>query len=337
MRRFSSSQTICGARSSRAHRRTIALLSSIIAAFLQASCLLTTSLDGLEGPPLAPDAANPEGGSLDGGATDRIAADGSDGAVREPIFVAASGPVVRGLAEHGADVYWVQGGAGAGIARAPKSGGEAVFVQMTADAFDVAADDNNVYWSTGAMNEVFRKASGSTTPGAFLFSGAGETLYLAIGASGLVYATGRDVVVAGPRGDAGTSLVHYPMQTGSAGIATSGSDIFWSGATGIMRGNESGQPEQLVYGIAPGAVAGIASDGQEIFWIAPDGTVRALAFDNPAPPPPREVCRASIAVSDGGARPDGSDVAAVLDVAVDDAWVYFAEPPRLRISKCAKR
>jgi len=337
---------------------------------LTASCLLTTSLDGLEGPPLSldagtpdagtPDAATPdgsapdsavsEGGSdanaLDGGAGDGPLFDGSiadsdaeDGATKEPIPVASTGDVVRGIAEHGTDVYWVQGGPGAGIVRAPKLGGPAAFVQMAADAFDVAVDDEYVYWSTGKGNEVFRKGSASAAPGAPLFSGARETLYLATGTAGRVYATGWDFVVVGPRGDSGMSLVHYSSQMGSAGIATSASDIFWSSAAGILRGNESGQAPQSVYGNATGEIAGIATDGQEVYWMAPDGAVRALSLGIPVPPPPREVCRASVdgADAEAGARPDGTDGSRVLDVAVDDQWVYFAEPARRRISKCPKR
>ena len=353
----------------------------VLGASLIASCLLTTSLDGLEGPPFSPDSGTPdtgptEGGAVDGGAsdasaggadsdvdgdgrpvveggqdasdTDSSAGDGpifdsksdvGDGASKGPIPVADAGEVIRGIAAHGDAVYWVQGDPGGGIVRAAKTGGsQATFVEMTGDAFDVAVDDNEVYWSTGKRAEVFRKALGSSGPPTLFFPGARETLYLAVGGSGLLYVTGDNVVVVGPR-DGGMSLVHYPSQPGSAGIASSGTRLFWSASAGIFRGDELRQPPQVVYGSAPGEIAGIATDGQEVFWMAPDGTVRALPIDNPALPPPREVCRANIERGDAqvDAWPDGGDGAAVLDVAVDDEWVYFAEPPQRRISKCAKR
>jgi hypothetical protein len=132
--------------------------------------------------------------------------------------------------------------------------------------------------------------------------------------------------------------VHYFSQPGSAGIARIGGDILWSTNAGIVRGTESGDPPQSVYSSAPGEIAGIASDGQEVFWMARDGVVFALPLGNPVPPPPREVCRASLdrADADVDARPDGSDGSAVLDVVVDEQWVYFAEPARRRISKCIK-
>jgi hypothetical protein len=342
---------------------------SALGASLTASCLLTTSLDGLEGPPLLPDAGT-DGGTFDGsagksdgepdaetesgpaadGGRDASVEDGrtddrsvfdaigedSDGAPKEPIPVAPTGDVVLGIAEHGDDVYWVQRDPNAGIVRAPKVGGPAAFVQMTSDAFDVAVDDNYVYWSTGSRNEVLRKALGSTMPsGTVLFPGAGATLYLAVEVAGRVYATGADAVTVAPRIDGGTSDAIHKFQSGAAGIALSGTDIFWSVTAGIVRGDDSPQMPRSVYASAPGEVSGIATDGQEIYWIAPDGGVRALMLNNPVPTPPREVCRASIGMGDAGT--DGGEAAAIVDIAVDDEWVYFAEPPRRRISKCLKR
>jgi hypothetical protein len=327
------------------------------------NCLLTTSLDGLEGPPALPD-----GGERDGGATESDARGGDaaaesrpdaqhdgvpagdrtifdvvldgDGA-KGPILVADAGGVVRGLAQHGGDLYWVQGDVSTGIVRAPKAGGTApVFFHVTATAIDVAIDGDYVYWSTGKGNEVFRKPIGSTAPGdeVVLFSGAGETLYLAVGAAGRVYATGFDAVVVGPRADAATSFVHYLEQKGAAGIDLRGTDLFWSVAAGIVRGDETPSPERSVYSSAPGEVMGVATDGDEIFWIAADGNVRAMSLTSPLPVP-REVCRARIETGDAAAdaRPDGAASAVILDVAVDDAWVYFGEPALRRISKCAKR
>jgi hypothetical protein len=327
-------------------------------------CLLTTSLDGLEGPPVLPD-----GGGLDGEALDARDERGVDAAaeshsdaphdgvyagdraifdaVREgdgargPFPVADAGGVVRGLTEHGGDLYWVQGDVNTGIVRAPKAGGMVpVFFHMTATAIDVAVDADYVYWSTGKGNEVFRKPVGSTAPGdeVVLFSGAGETLYLAVGSAGRVYATGFDVVVVGPRTDAATSFVHYQEQKGAAGIGLHGTDLFWSVGAGIVRGDETPSPERSVYSGMHGEVAGVATEGDEIFWIATNGDVRAMSLTSPIPVP-REVCRASVEIGDAAAdaHPDVATTAVILDIAVDDEWVYFGEPALRRISKCAKR
>ena len=334
-----------------------------LGAIFTLNCLLTTSLDGLEGPPALPD-----GGERDGGATESDARGGdaagessSDaqhdgvpagdraildvvldgGGAKGPIAVADAGGVVRGLAEHGGDLYWVQGDLSTGIVRAPKAGGTApVFFHMTATAIDVAIDADYVYWSTGKGNEVFRKPIASTAPGdeVVLFSGAGETLYLAVGTAGRVYATGFDVVVVGPRADAATSFVHYREQKGAAGITARGTDLFWSVAAGIVRGDEAPSPERSVYSGVPGEVAGVATDGDEIFWISTDGDVRAMSLMSPLPLP-RDVCRARIEIGDAAAdaRPDGPTSTIILDIAVDDEWVYFGEPALRRISKCAKR
>ncbi|HMI88895.1 MAG TPA: hypothetical protein VK550_32675, partial [Polyangiaceae bacterium] len=278
-----------------------------VGALLTGSCLLTTSLDGLEGPPLVPDAGAPDGGSPDateGGWEDAADADaerdpggegGSDAAdgdatsgdripdavgdssdigdaiARGPIVVAPTSSVVRGLAEHGADVYWVQGDPSAGIVRAPKAGGgPSAFFHMPPNAFDVAVDADYVYWSTGKKDEVFRKPIGSVGPDEELvYSGANETLYLAVGTVGRIYATGFNTVVVGPRADASTSFVHYPAQMGAAGIAFNGAGLYWSVTAGVVRGDESGQsPPRSVYSGAPGEVSGIAADEQDLYWIS---------------------------------------------------------------------
>jgi hypothetical protein len=305
---------------------SLALTTATAALFL-ASCLLTTSLDGLEGPPLPPDGGAGGGagaGAVDGGA--------SDGGTKGPFTVAPSGAVVLGITEHGTDVFWVQGDTGAGIVRASKLGGSASYVHTTTDAFDVVVDDNDVYWSTGNGNEVYKKPRDSDAAGSDLvFSGAGQTLYLAAANGARLYVTGRDVVAVGPHADAGTSDVLYPFQVGAAGIAVNGEDLFWSVETGIVRGKGDGTTMQTIYRGAPGEVRGIATDEQDVYWKAQDGTIRAISYIDPSAMLPRDVCHADPdANTDGGQR-------AAADIAVDAQWVYFAEPTKRTISKCLKR
>jgi hypothetical protein len=317
-----------------------------IVALFASSCLLTTSLDGLEGPPLEPDAgaggasgtgggggAGGSGGVSDAGAIDAPLTDAAaDGSAKGPFAVAPTGAVVLGIAEHGGDVFWVQGDTGAGIVRAPKLGGGSSYVQVTPDAFDVAVDDNDVYWSTGSGNQVFKKRLGSDASASELvFSGAGQTLYLAAGSGARLYATGNDTIAVGPHADAGTSDALYLSRIGAAGIAVSGANLFWSDDTGIVRGADDGQTMQSIYRAGPGEIRGIATDGQDVYWMARDGALRAISLTDPGAGPPREVCRTDPETAmDGGPR-------AAADVAVDDQWVYFAEPAKRRISKCLKR
>jgi hypothetical protein len=296
-----------------------------------------------------PDAGAGGGPNVDGGtAADRIVLDAvdADDGTKGPFPVADAGGTPRGIAEHDTDLYWVQSDTNAGVVRAPKNGGQPpASFQIIDNAFDVAVDANYVYWSTGkgpTGNQVFRKSILASTgaSGELVFPGAGETLFLAVGTGGRVFATGADAIAVGPRVDAGISDVLYQPQQGAAGIAISGTDLFWSVATGIVRGVDNGQSaSQRVYDGKPGEVGGIATDGQEIYWIASDGAVRAILVNNPSGAPPREVCRASNEPSDAAidARPDGAGSDAVADIAVDDAWVYFTEPAVRRISKCQKR
>ncbi|HMI83902.1 MAG TPA: hypothetical protein VK550_07395, partial [Polyangiaceae bacterium] len=70
-----------------------------------------------------------------------------------------------------------------------------------------------------------------------------------------------------------------------------------------------------------------------------DGAVRAVSLTNPVPLPPREVCRARIEMNDAevDAGPDGGNNLPIIDIAVDEQWVYFSEPSLRQISKCIKR
>jgi hypothetical protein len=351
---------------------------------LTASCLLTTSLDGLEGPPVSGDAGGPDGGAPDGseagwedgsdggadvsadtgpdaeggsdtteddgnadegaiddGAGDLDVGDVGDGAPTGPIRVAGAGGALRGIAEFGPYVYWVQSDMNSGIVRALKDGsGPSEFVDRTFDAFDVAVDAGYVYWSTRG-NLVFRKPNGSdASDGVPLFSGPSATRYIAAGTSGRIFVTGMNTLAVGPRPDAGISDVLYPPQMGAAGIAVNGTDLFWSLDTGILRGRDDGiWPVQPVYRGMPGEVAGIATDGDDVYWIASDGAVRAISLNDPITSAPREVCRARVEMGDAAvdARADAAGSAVIADVAVDDQWVYFTEPAIPQISKCAKR
>ena len=338
---------------------------------LTASCLLTTSLDGLEGPPLLPDGGAGGGlpgegsaadigdasfadGGAGGGGTDTGSdsggqiedapiLDGGDGGKGPDRVATASG--VRGIAVYGDEIYWVQTAIPAGIAHASKLGGMPVLFENTSNAFDVAVDGDYVYWSTGQGNpgnEVYRKPinmDGSS--GASYFTGPGATLYLVVGTAGRVFVTGNDTVAFGPKPDAGTSIALYLTQPGVAGIAIHNDNIFWSRDTGIVFGSEKGQVEDAadpVYLGMPGEVAGIATDGQEVYWIGSDGAVRAISLRD-STPTPREVCRAHISTGDAESdvRLDGDGGAsAMADVAVDEQWVYFAEPALRQISKCRK-
>jgi hypothetical protein len=336
------------------------------------SCLLTTPLEGLVGPPLSTDdggitdggvpgddgetdssradvsdvdvdSGNADRGSDDGGHIDTPILDG-DGGSLGPIVIARVRGVPRGIAEYGAYVYWVQTEFNTGIARILKDGTTSMseFVDMTANAFDVGVDDEYLYWSTGTNGEVYRKSivqGGSS--GAFYFSGAAGAFYLAMGPGGRIYLTGLNVVAVGPRPDAGISDALYAMQAGAAGIAMYGDQLFWSTDMGIVRGSERGQgadPSRPVYSGMPGEVSGIATDGQDVYWIGSDGAVRAISRVPNAMA--REVCRASTETSDAesDARPDGDGGNPTrADVAVDEQWVYFTEPAVQQISKCRKR
>lgn len=378
------SRTENATRSAARQRRAAAC--AALAALFAASCLLTTSLDGLEGSSVstddggsdsgapdrsdAGDEAGAEGGydangesGLDGevgvdvidagdSRDDATINDGSDdiadgamvdGAPRVPTVVVRTGDALRGIAEHGDEIFWVQG---SGIVRAPKApdAGQLTFVDTVGNAFDVAVDNDYVYWSTGSGplgNEVYRKPLGSTTPaGPAFFPGAGETLYLAVGNAGRVYVTGAKAITVAPRVDGGFSEAIYREQSGAAGIATDGRYLVWSLDSGIVRGGLAGPPPEpgSVYPGMPGEVAGIGMDGEEVFWIGGDGVVRASPILSPLPPTPREVCRrVEFADAEVDARPDGASAATFADVAVDDQWVYFTEPALRRISKCSKR
>jgi hypothetical protein len=252
-----------------------------------------------------------------------------------PYVVTRVGGTLRGLAEHGADLFWVQAETSPGIARIAKLGGDPVFVHPAAQAFDVAADDTYVYWSTGSGNEVWRKAAAGGTP-ELLFPGAGETLYIARSPDGRIYVTGADSIVAGPRADAGTSDALYLFQTRATGIAVNGSDLFWSFAAGIARGASGAtSPAAPLYRGTPGEVLSVATDGRDVYWIDATGVVRALALLDPSGAPPREICRAA-GSSEGGIAADGGARWDVADVAVDAEWIYFTDPASSTINKCKK-
>src|SRR5258706_9690707 len=136
-------------------------------------CLLVTSLDGLEGPPLAATgggagsggAAVDAGSPLDGSSMDSVDQDGApQGAVifidRRPTKDGALKPCPKGIALTSNEVYWVEAQPGpVGILHAPKDGsGLPLHVDRPSDGlldpFDVGLDNTFLYWSEFAGNVV---------------------------------------------------------------------------------------------------------------------------------------------------------------------------------------
>ena len=306
-----------------------------------ASCLLTTSLEGLEGPPLetpAADATSDGSGVHDvvqqadaSDASDSArASDAPDGGPVGPTLLVQTGGRPRGIAVVGTRLYWVENEPDHLVCM-PKQGPEAgapryleIPSELSTQPFDIGADDTYAYWSANTV--VYRKVlrsgdpCGSDVAGASYFPGTGTspTTYLAV-ANGLVYVTDGATVVVGA--DIVTtvgsppvpSVVLYPEQPGAAGIAFVNDTLVWGRDGGLAAGTADPTvpgPIAQDLGSVSGVTSGVASDGSSVYFISDD--VRIMKMNLGAPGTPVTLWTAG--------EPFGQS-----DIAVDDQKIYFTK------------
>jgi hypothetical protein len=190
-------------------------------------------------------------------------------------------------------VYWVEhapdGIFRATLERSPATERIDTVSDALADPFDVAVEGSTLYVTNGPGNEVRSRPLGGGTS-TTLFPGAGRSAYLAA-SSGRVYVTafdpeavGSGSVVRGPEPEIG-SLLLYPDQPGSAGIAVATDGLYWGvGTRGDSPGaivaaplSGSGEPNERV--TAEGPVFGVAVDETAVFWTTEDAVWRAARGD----------------------------------------------------------
>ncbi len=294
---------------------------------LLTSCLLVTSLDGLEGPSSGTAGLSGTAGTdtTVGGSSGAAGNGGQlgDASPQGPFPVIVDRPIaIYGIAVTSTDLYWVEGPSG-GVYRASTggNGADAVRLVMTLNAFDVAVDDAYLYWTEG--NSLWRQARADGSA-AMQWPGGGHTQYLAVGGLGRVYISnsfeGNIVVFNGVRSDA-----LYLTEPQASGMAADGENIFWArGApVGLRQGSATGsQPFDLPPLTDVTRITGVAADATYVYWIEDNIRVKKLRR-NPTTLP-GTVCQAPQEIGDGN------------DIVVDAEWVYFSEPANHRISKCRR-
>jgi hypothetical protein len=329
-----------------------------------AACTLLNSKDDLIGPPLGdggqPETRASEGstGGDDGAAADGTTTDGTPGddtsaPVDTGVMVdssapdtyistldsAPSGPTIiysgrtspLGIAVHSGTICWVEGQTLRSIVCAPAAGGGPVATVASQSndpfvdqAFDVALDDNNYYWSNGSKNQVviLPRSGGTSTQ---YFSGDQQSVsYIVlegttVWASDYVSGKNSGNIVNGPfMGD--QSLLVYPVEPQAAGVATYNGDVYWGLPTSVSIGPEPGNAA-ITRVSTPGQVTGLAIDGTgTTYFLVGNQSVYKLPFG---------ANTATIVYSEQAAFGDS-------DLAVDDTAIYWSEYDNGTIVRLAK-
>jgi hypothetical protein len=238
-----------------------------------------------------------------------------------------------GIDVHAGRVCWVGGQTPRGLFCGPTSGGGTVS-QLDSpsdladldDAFDIALDDANVYWSNGHNNRVMQKPLGGGAASQF-FNGDNRVSYISLQgghayASDYQSASFKGNVVVGPNPDGVTSRLVYPLEEGAAGVAWFQSNLYWGTASPQALSFGSDQGNAVITRITVnGAVEGVAIDSAgTAYFQAGEQRIYRLRHGSTAPDVIYET-NAPFGVS---------------DVAVDDTTVYWSERDRGRIMGLAK-
>jgi hypothetical protein len=303
----------------------IALPALLCAPALLVACTFLSSRDGLAGPPLEPDAAQPDtsipaddGGDA-GDASDATpdadildAADANEAAAGpQTIYANLIGPI--GLTVLGDDLFWVAGQP-KGLFHAPRAGGGAVAhlddaSQPIGDAFDLAVDATFVYWTQRGGAVLRRGRNGGANEACFTASGSAA--YIAI-ANGALFVTDFRLDGTGSvaKGTCGGASILFSNQSRASGIAATPQLVYWGKnqndqiAFGPINGGSPSTFRAVV-----GAVGGVAVDADAVYWLRESRRVMRFTFASQIE---TELYDA------GGPFGDG-------DIAVDDDAVYWTE------------
>lgn len=292
------------------------------------ACTLLTSRDGLVGPPLeTTDAGNDvvseaeaEGGVDAPGGDDGAADSPVDAPLDVPVDAAAPltiydnqiGPI--GIAVDKTNLYWVAGQP-KGILKAPRGGGGPIqhyddVNQPVGDIFDVAVDDQFVYWTQRGGAVLRRGINGGANESCF--SATGAAAYIAL-VGGVAFVTdfldnGTGNVV---RGSCGGAAVLYNNQSRASGIAATTQLVYWGRNANdqIEFGPAATGGSATTFHAVVGAVGGVAVDADAIYWLRESRRVMRFTFS----------ARQETELYDaGGPFGDG-------DIVVDDDAIYWTE------------
>jgi hypothetical protein len=328
----------------------------VIAIACATACTVLETKDGLVGPPPGGDAGAPGSGPpdaskqspLDAGADDgggsssggsSSSGGGSistvDGSAQEDastgpeaIYTGVAAPL--GIAVHAGTICWVEGESFRSITCGTTVGGPSQVVAtqskdaLVEQAFDVALDDNNLYWSNGPKNQVVRAARDGSSSAQY-FTGDQQVSYIVLEGTTVwitdyVAGAASGNVSYGPFSGSQSQLV-YPGETQAAGVASYGGSVYWATSASIAIGPEAGNAT-IARVNAAAKVTGLAIDATgTTYFLAGNRDVYRLALGTTTP----------VLVY----SPQGSDFGD-SDLAVDDDAVYWSEHTTGRIMRLPK-
>jgi len=318
------------------------------ASLLAAGCLLVTSLDGLEGPPLSGGGGG--AGTNGGGGGSTMDAAPSDGPLIKSDAESADAPppapilfqdrgsagIPRGIALSDQGVYWAEVSP-LGILYAPKDASKdaataVVHVDSNTDdlndVFDVALDASYLYWTEYTQGVVHRKPLAGGNMATAYFNGAGHAAYLTMTGNDHVFLTDYNMTIAAIVQGPPSLSVSNNQKPPAAGI-TFCSSVFWAWGqpSAIATTDPTGtQPSDRYY--VPqqaGTITGLACDGKNLYWIENNRSIRWTDRVLRELEAPLYTANQDFAMGNN-----------VGDIAVDDNWIYFTEPLNRAIYKLAK-
>jgi hypothetical protein len=265
-------------------------------------------------PPSSGAASSTAGVSTTAGASTSPPAAGADSGVAPTVrpggtlVVLASGQTLPlCLAVNATGAYWAANGDGT-VMKVSLDGAVLTTLASGESApTGIAVDDTSVYWSV--PNGIRKVAIEGGTPVTLGTSFINDNI--AVGPAGVYGTSGGDSLVSVPlEGGATTELAPGPGNTNTYGIATFGSNVYWSDFRGSAPIRAVDLQDGGVVTLAPDRPVplGVAADANYVYWAESGGTAQGGAL---------------MKVSRGGGAP--VTLASGLTpnaIAIDDAFVY---------------
>jgi hypothetical protein len=236
----------------------------------------------------------------------------------QPVTIAKDQMGPLGIAVSATQVFWVNRGRPA-LWRAAKDGKDQRRVDVgedgISDPFDIAVENETVYWTELTPNIVFSKP---------LAGGPKDATVPGPGTAGYLAVEGGNVVLADHRPGFGIVLnrrVLYPELDTVSGLALLDTAVFWArqSARKIMAGSLTGAPASTIVD-TNGIVNGVAADEKNVYWAEDGLRIMRGQQDN-----------GMVKTLYTAAAPFGES-----DVAVDDTAIYWTESATGLVRRLAK-
>jgi hypothetical protein len=193
------------------------------------------------------------------------------GGASTTLVAATNGDIPLAMALSSDRVFWLLSNNIQRVSKTPGSApGPTVLALTTGAKSQLAADENNVYWTDGSSTLFYRINADSVAIPGHTLAGA-QTLWegrIAVDSANVYWVTGDTSVRSAPinGGNVTTIATDSPGGDNPQGVAVGGGFVYWNGTSHIQRAPVGGGAATLIAN-SDGEVSDLAVGATNVYWL----------------------------------------------------------------------